>query len=406
MNTRTLYLAMLAAASGIAVPATSFAGVKAATITEMLTASPTDKAPVTGTTPARLRRTKDEQPGNEMCHVAFFAGNKAGQMFCMTTDLAYIDPATGTVKSNGLAPDRIQLSLVPFHLAQNSDGSVQAVADMTGAKFVTNNNGNEYRNANAPTAFTINNGNVIIATYNYQPNNTNNTERYAMAFGADGTVLMPQTQIYAKTNDDCSMHQDEWADSVAKVVANDTFVDTWNGCNGNGQDDGWFTRYKYTVDSATAPTKVTVQQTVDVSLCPREERSRGKCTVGTDPDFVTCTWTEGDNQPQRDGVWIAGVDASGTKNGQAAIIWKQQIGGKKTLPNGTSTYAQRAMHDRIPTVDTRAASSPRPIRSSSGTATRTETTTATPRAARTSTTTWASSSRRGRASRSRFRSPT
>ena len=222
---------------------------------------------------------------------------------------------------------------------------------MTGAKFVTNNQGNEYRNANAPTAFTINNGTVIVATYNYQPNNTNNTQRYAMAFSATGTVLMPQTLIYAKTNDDCSMHQDESADTVAKVVAADTYVDTWNGCNGNGQDDGWFTRYKYSVDNAAAPTKVTVTQMVDVSLCPREERSRGKCSVGTDPDTVVCTWTEGNNQPQRDGVWIAAVDASGAKTGQAAILWKQQIGGKKLLPDGTSTYAQRAMHDRIPTVD-------------------------------------------------------
>ena len=122
MNNRKLYLAMFAAATGIAVPSVSFAGVKASTMTEVLTASPTDKAPVTNTTPARLRRTKDDEPGNEMCHVAFFAGNKAGQMFCMTTDLAYIDPTTATVKSMGLAPDRVQLSLVPFHLAQNADG--------------------------------------------------------------------------------------------------------------------------------------------------------------------------------------------------------------------------------------------------------------------------------------------
>ena len=53
---------------------------------------------------------------------------------------------------------------------------------------------------------------------------------------------------------------------------------------------------------------MTFKQTSDVSLCPREERSHGYCTTGTDPDIAICTWTEGNTQPQRDGTWMAAID--------------------------------------------------------------------------------------------------
>jgi hypothetical protein len=95
---------------------------------------------------------------------------------------------------------------------------------------------------------------------------------------------------------------------------------------------------------------VTFAQTSDVSLCPREERSHGFCsTAADDPNTAICSWTEGNTQPQRDGTWLAAIDL--TKTGQASILWKQQIDGRKDLAGVGRTYSMRAMHDRIMTID-------------------------------------------------------
>src|ERR1043165_5817887 len=217
---KKLFIAMSAAAAGLTTPVVAHAEVKASAKTMILASSPTDFAPITGNAtaekPARLRRTDEEQPGNEMAHAAFFKGAfaKQGLYFSMSTDM--VDPAAPTVSH--AATDRIQLALIPIELVQDTATGVVSVkasytglgsntAQTGGARFVTANRGNEYRNANHPTAYAIAD-NVMCVEYNYQPNNTNNTERYAQCFGTDGKTLMAQTKIYAKTNDDCSMSQD------------------------------------------------------------------------------------------------------------------------------------------------------------------------------------------------------
>jgi hypothetical protein len=48
--------------------------------------------------------------------------------------------------------------------------------DLTKARFATDNIGNEYRNANHPSVTPIMDGKLMAVRYNYQPNNTNNTE--------------------------------------------------------------------------------------------------------------------------------------------------------------------------------------------------------------------------------------
>ena len=359
MNNRKLTVAMFAV-TGLLPAAAAQAEVRAPQVTKIIASSPTDFAPITtpnGTTPGRLRRTDEEQPGNEMAHLAMFADGIHGLMFSMNTDL--VDPAAPTVSHR--ANDRIQLAMVPFALVKNADGSVAAKADFTGlgtntdatggVRFVTDNRGNEYRNANHPHAYAIAGGHAICAEYNYQPNNTNNTERYMQCFNEAGKTIMAQTRVYAKTNDDCAMSEDKNSTWVAKDSGTTTRIVAWYGCNGNGQDDGWSQVATITVDNATAPTKATFKKVADVSLCPREERSHGYCTTGTDPDTAICTWTEGNTQPQRDGTWMAAIDISGAKQGQAMIYWKQQIDGRKTLPDGRRTYSMRAMHDRVSLPD-------------------------------------------------------
>jgi len=246
---------LMFAVAGLLAPATyegvASAEVHSSTVTIAVPAPLNDKAPVTGN-PPRLRRTDQEQPGNEMTAFSLFGDGKNGLFFAMTTEL------------NGTrAADNIQLSLTPFALTQDTtSGAVSAVANTTAAKFVTNNRGNERRNANAPTAQTVNNGSVICAKYNYQPNGTNDTVRYVQCFNQAGAVVTPQTRAYAKNNDDCSMHQDGEPGVVASFEpkTNTTKMVEWAGCNGNGQDDGWAFVTTLTCDSprrrpsATSPT--------------------------------------------------------------------------------------------------------------------------------------------------------
>lgn len=334
---KKLSLAMFAAATGL-LPSVASADLRSATITMMNASSATDTAPVTNTNPPRLRRTDEEQPGNEMPKAAMFGDGKTGIYFVMSTDL------------NGVKPNRrMQLAAIPFHLAQAADGTVSAVADMATARFVTNNNGNEYRNANHPTAYAVFDGNTICAEYNYQPANSNDTKRYLQCFDKAGATVLPQTQIYAKNNDDCSMNQDRASTWVVNADPSKTKLVAWRGCNGNGADDGWVQGFELAKDGAG---RITFRQTLDVSVCPREERSHGMCSTSTDdPNTAYCTWTEGNTQPQRDGTWLAAIDISGTKNGQQAIIWKEQIEGRKQSPDGYRTYSMRAMHDRVIAAD-------------------------------------------------------
>jgi hypothetical protein len=166
-NKKFMMFAVAGLLAPLAVEGTSQADVKNGAVSIMVPAPTNDTAPVTGN-PPRLRRTDQEQAGNEMSSFAFFGDGKTGLYFATTTEL------------NGTrAPNNVQLSYTPFTLIQDpTTGVVSAKADTINAKFVTNNNGNERRQANDTDAITINGGNVICATYNYQPNNGNNTNKY------------------------------------------------------------------------------------------------------------------------------------------------------------------------------------------------------------------------------------
>jgi uncharacterized protein (TIGR03382 family) len=348
---------LMFAVAGLLAPAAyegvANAEVHNAAVTVAVPAPKTDTAPTNTVQTAdgpvqRLRRTDQEQAGNEMTAFSMFGNGTDGLYFSMTTEL------------NGVrAPNKMQLSLTKFKLTQDlTTGAVSAVADTATARFATTNNGDETRNANAPTAMTINGGNVVCAKYNYQANNTNDTIRYVQCFDAAGKTILPQTKAFAKNNDDCSMHQDGEPGAVVsfdKTTATTKLID-WAGCNGNGTDDGWLFVSSIKCNNADAPTSCTFTNTFDVSLAAREERSRGACTVDAkDPSFAVCSWTEGNNQPQRDGVWLAGVDlASNAKgsNQQQTILWKKQIAGRiDNAATGIRTYAQRAVQERIMVMD-------------------------------------------------------
>ena len=338
---QTLMFAVAGLSMSVAIEKTAAADVGAYESSEILSPSESDLAPVTGN-PPRLRRTDQEQPGAEMAHLAFFKGNKTGLYFEMRSG-----------ELNGALPNnRIQLAMVPFSLTQDvASGAVKATAQLTGARFVTNNNGDERRNANHPIAFAINDGTAICAEYNYQPNGNNNTNRYIECFDQTGATVLPQTKIYEKNNDNCSMNQDANSTTLLTSIAGKNRLVAWRGCNGNGDDDGWLQAFQLNTDAAGA---VTFKPEFDVSLAQREERSRGFCSVSAaDTNTAICSWTEGNNQPQRDGTWLAAVDVSPGQTGtnqQATVLWKKQIDGRKG-DGDTRTYSMRAMHQRIMAPD-------------------------------------------------------
>jgi MYXO-CTERM domain-containing protein len=324
-------LLMFAAAGLLAVPATNAqAEVGTAEVSTMIVAPLNDKAPVSGN-PARLRRTDEEQPGNEMAKFAMFADNKKGLYVSMATEL------------NGQAArHRMQLAVVPFSLVQNTAGKVTAAPDMTKARFATDNIGNEYRNANHPSAVPIMGGKLIAVKYNYQPNNTNNTETYLQIFNDQGATVMPQKRIMQKNNDDCSMAADSNDVVVFERSATSALFVHAAGCNGNGRDDGWLNAINVTCQADMSSCNAT--KAFDLSVVPREERSHAAVVRGTDENTVYMAYTEGNTQPQRDGVWLAAINVGQGQNGEGAqsrLLWKKQLAGRKTV-EGLTTYAMRA----------------------------------------------------------------
>jgi len=331
---------MMFAVAGLLAPAAAHAEIRTATVSKIMAAPTNDTAPVTGT-PARLRRTDSEQAGHEQATFAMFGDGKTGLYFDMATEI------------NGQpANHRVQLGLVPFTLVKNTDGSIAATANMTAAKFVTNNDGDEYRNSHNPEAFALPGGQLIAVAYNYQPQGTNDTKRYMQVFNSAGVAVMPQTLYFAKNNDDCSMDMDKASSSVADLGGGKYRIVSWNGCNGNGSDDGWTVIKELTCDAAA--TSCTLKAIADVSVCPREERSHGTAQIlSTDPNTAIVAWTEGNTQPQRDGTWMAAINVGAGQNGanaQSRILWKKQIDGRKDI-DGIRTYSMRAMMTPVLSVD-------------------------------------------------------
>ncbi|MBL0213304.1 MAG: hypothetical protein IPQ07_05435 [Myxococcales bacterium] len=330
---------LMFATAGLLAPAAANAEVGTAKVVVMQESPVTDKAPVSGT-PARLRRTDSEQAGAEMAHIGMFADGKTGLYVVMSTELKGV-----------AATHRVQCAVTPFALTQGTDGSVTAAPDMALARYVTNNDGDEYRNCHHPSMTPIADGELMLLRYNYQPQGANNTKVYAQVINKRGETVAQQTEIMAKNNDNCSMQQDSNNGLAVKLSATKTrFVET-EGCNGNGADDGWLNIVD--VDCPTAAA-CTIRKVADLSVVPREERSRAGVSIGKDPNTAIMTWTEGNNQPQRDGTWMAAIDigtaGQNGANAQSRLLWKKQIDGRKTV-EGITTYSMRAKQARIQELD-------------------------------------------------------
>jgi hypothetical protein len=314
-------------------------------------ADPNDLARVNNE--GRLRKT-DEEGTNEMGVVKFFADGKRA---------LYVEMRTGALPSGERPLHNVQDACSPLELTQAADGSVSLVK-RAGERFVTDNDGNENRNGNKPELMPVNGGKNMLLMFNYQPDGGSDTIRYAKVLDASCNEVpvrdasgkaQKQVVIMAKRNDDCDMHQSgEGPCDVASDAGGATHLTCWAGCNGNGRDDGWINDITVTCESGAdgSATSCTIKKNFDMSLAQREERSRGRCSVAdADPDTAICTWTEGNNQPQRDGTWIAAVDISAGgeqgENADSRLLWKEQFDGRKEAGDGVRTYSVRANQARV-----------------------------------------------------------
>ncbi len=337
-------------------------GIGSASVLTVNMATSDDLARVQGQGQDAYLRKTDEEFTNEM-HVAAVSKDKG----------ISIEMRSGSLMVNGVATkpggngQRMQGACVPLELAQGAGGVVEA-KKAAGERFLTANNGNEYRNFNHPeveelTPATATAPATFLVMYNAQING-NDTKKYGMVVdsacniipvtgGQNGqaaaTAANPGVVLIAKNNDDCSMNQDGGSGTKIARGADEVQYVHWAGCNGNGDDDGWVNSFtvKVSRDAAGKATSAKITKQGDVSVAKQEERSRGRCSsVSTLPNMVFCTYNQGNNQPQREGTWAAGINISPTA--APTIKWTEQVEGRKTIDLGSGktakTYSSRIMH--------------------------------------------------------------
>jgi len=359
-TTRKLSVALLVAAGVFGVDL-GVSQAQTATVLKVFGSSTKDLAPAATQTgyASRLRRDQNNQPGHEHAAIAMFGDNVHGIIVDRASNINGVRATDPNDDGNGNA---VQGAMAMFKLQADANGVVSAVLDTSYTpQFITSHGSEQYRAFNQPDAYPINNGTAIAVEYNWRKaGGGNRTVRMLQVFNMQGQQILKngnttgEKEIYAKTNDDCNMNMDGHAGVVASFDATkvNSHIVMWRGCNGNGADEGWMDVMDITCDSATAPTTCTHKDAFDIALDQDEERSRGYCSVGTNPNIAVCTWTAGNNQPQRGGTWMAASDITPGTTGndrQDKILWMTMIDGRKTatsdgIPN---TYSERIMHERI-----------------------------------------------------------
>ncbi|MEO8846054.1 MAG: MYXO-CTERM sorting domain-containing protein [Kofleriaceae bacterium] len=405
--TNTKFAVTLLLGAGLFGSSVAIADVGGATVLKVFGSSTKDVATQvttgTSTTAARLRHHQNNQPGHEQPAMAMFVGpngdNKTGLYFDRASNLFVpgssvatlkpVDNGNGTNDGNPAQGAMAMFQLVNTGCAAGGGGGGGGTGGGTGGgagspvcaslvstytpAFITSHASQDYRAFNQPNAYTINGGSAIAIEYNWRQNNNGaRTTRWLQVFNAQGQQILFNTQtnklgeqqIYAKNNDDCNMNMDGHAGVVADFGPAANFSTTattgftshvvmWRGCNGNGADNGWMDVMDITCNDDKNPTQCKWADKFDIALDQQEERSRGYCSVdAANKNTAVCSWTAGNDQPQTKGVWLAAADITPGKytgtDKQSAVLWSKLIDGRKPAANGIpSTYAERAMHERV-----------------------------------------------------------
>ena len=210
---------------------------------------------------------------------------------------------------------RMQLLCTPIDMevdTQNAD-AINLRKLTADEKFVTDNLGNEYRNANHPVSIPINGGQHVLVTYGYQPNN--DTKTYAIVLDSNCNKLpvydangnqQKQVLVAANNNDDLAGAGDGAPAFIISDGGGTTSVGRSVLGNGNGDDDAWF--LQMWAQEQGGGYKISSMKT---RIDKYEERSRAVCQLkDNELDTVICVGTSGNTQPQNRGVFAVALDVS------------------------------------------------------------------------------------------------
>ena len=302
-------------------------------------------------------RATDEEMTNEQPAFAFSPDNKAVGIAIMMSTGTLAGP--GGENAGQPRPQNnnsnMQGACMPLELvaSDTSNVGVTIARDTANYKYITNRNADDSRAFNNPgvkAIGTYGDKELFIVTAGWDRNNNTNTERYIQVVDQDCNLVQltgnvnrrennTSAVIMAKNNDNCSGRQAGGGADVYKDAAGVVHYVSAELCNGNGRDDGWQNYIQ--VQCNAAGTSCDIDKQSDTSFISREERSRGRCElIDTNADGVPetsfCCGTEGNSQPQREGVWCAGID-----NASGQLLYRERIAYRGETEEGLRTYAMR-----------------------------------------------------------------
>jgi MYXO-CTERM domain-containing protein len=334
MTARLTALGLMAGTASIMAPGIGIQQAAADTIM-VQQADPNDLARTRERNGVLQLRPTDEEHTNEQAVFAFQPDDPA-------TGLA-IMMGTGQLASGAsIQVGNIQGACMPISLAKSDQGvGVTLVPDTASFKYISQRQSDDNRAFHNPEVVALGNG-LYAVMANWDRDNRSNTERYMQVVDQQCNVLPLESNttvrengtsalIMAKNNDNCSGHQSGGGcDAVQNEDGSWTLM-CGELCNGNGRDDGWANQVKVSVSNGVAR----INKVGDVSIIDREERSRPNCEQMGD-GLTVCTGTEGNSQPQREGVWAIGVD-----NATMQVLWKEMVAHRGEDGQGRRTYAMR-----------------------------------------------------------------
>lgn len=299
----------------------------------------------------------DEEHTNEQPAFAFSPDNKSiGIAVAMSTgQLAGPGGENAGQQRPQNNNSNLQGACMPLSLvaSDTSDVGVTIERDVANYKYITNRNADDSRAFHNPGIKALGSygGKELFAvTANWDRNNNTNTERYIQVVDQDCNLVQltanvtrrennTSAVIMAKNNDNCSGRQAGGGADVYKDAAGVIHYVSAELCNGNGRDDAWQNYLQ--INCAADGNSCDIQKQSDTSFITREERSRGRCelidTNGDNiPETSFCCGTEGNSQPQREGVWCAGID-----NASGNLLYRERIAYRGETAEGLRTYAMR-----------------------------------------------------------------
>lgn len=348
MTRKTTSLGMLLGAATLALGAIPSSAEANTVVVQQ--ADPEDYAPTRIRNGIKVLKPQDEEHVNEQPSFGFDPVNQdSGIVVMMST--GRLDGPAGANRGAELPQGNIQGACMPLKLVNDAstDSGLSIIPQVNNFKYISDRTSEDNRAYHHPEVEPIGGGRYVI-TANWDRNNNTNTDRYLQVVDSQCNLIPltssetlrennTSTIIMAKNNDNCSGRMAGGGGGVEIGADGKAYLLSAELCNGNGADDGWANYL--TVDCATDGSTCAVQKMWDTSFIDQEERSRGRCemmdtTNDGSPETAVCCGTEGNSQPQRDGVWCAGIDlASGDS------LWKERVAYRGETAEGLRTYAMR-----------------------------------------------------------------